>query len=246
MVVVLPVTGGGDGMKGMDGYESVRRCVVIERGSRRAAARLFGMDRKTVDKCLAFSAQRGYRPEAPRTKPKLGPFLDLIDAILRADADAPPKQRHSAKRIWERLRDEHGYAGGYDRVKEVVRERGRRLKEAFVPLAHPRGPHGAGAMGWHARPCASRFRRGPCHHRRCAAQGAFLLHGPSACGRLLRESLQRGARTSGAPALKPAETTEAFLDGHVSAFAFFGGVPRSILYDNTKIAPHRLRCGNFS
>jgi len=233
-------------MKGMDGYESVRRCVVIERGSRRAAARLFGMDRKTVDKCLAFSAQRGYRPEAPRTKPKLGPFLDPIDAIFRADADAPPKQRHTAKRNWERLRDEHGYQGGYDRVKEVVRECDRRLKEAFVPLAHPRGPHGAGAMGWHARPCAGRFRRSACGHRRRAAPSTLLVHGSSAFGRLLRESLQRGARTSGAPALKPAETTEAFLDGHVGALAFFGGVPRSILYDNTKSAPHRLRCGHFS
>jgi hypothetical protein len=60
---------------------------------------------------------------------------------------------------------------------------------------------------------------------------------------LFCEGLQRGARTGGALALKPAETTEAFLDGHVSAIAFFGGVPRSILYDNTKIPPHRLRCG---
>jgi transposase len=126
-------------MKDMDVYESVRRFVMVEGGSRRAAARLFGIHRETVDKCLAFSAPPGYRLETPRAKPKLGPFLGVIDAILRADTDAPPKQRHSAKRIWERLRDAHGYAGGYDRVKEVVRERGRRLKEAFVPLAHPPG-----------------------------------------------------------------------------------------------------------
>jgi hypothetical protein len=105
MVASLPVTGGGAGMKDKDVYESVRRYVVIEGGSRRAAARLFGIDRKTVDKCLAFSAPPGYRLEAPRAKPKLGPFLGVIDAILAADINAPPKQRHTAKRIWERLRD---------------------------------------------------------------------------------------------------------------------------------------------
>ncbi|MBU6407674.1 MAG: hypothetical protein KGS44_11140, partial [Alphaproteobacteria bacterium] len=69
-----------------------RRFVMIEGGSRRAAARLFGIHRETVDKCLAFSAPPGYRQETPRAKPKLGPFLGVIDAILRADADAPPPQ----------------------------------------------------------------------------------------------------------------------------------------------------------
>ena len=83
-------------MKDMDVYESVRRFVMIEGGSRRAAARLFEIDRKTVDKCLAFSAPPGYRQEAPRAKPKLGPFLGVIDAILAADFNAPPDvaQKH--------------------------------------------------------------------------------------------------------------------------------------------------------
>ena len=129
-------------MKDMDVYESVRRFVVIEVASRRAAARLFGIDRKTVDKCLAFSAPPGHRQETPRAKPKLGPFLGVIDAILAADINAPPKQRHTAKRIWERLRDEHGYAGGYDRVKEVVRERGRRLRNCHGDRL--RGLHSVG------------------------------------------------------------------------------------------------------
>ena len=137
-------------------------------------------------------------------------------------------------------RSANGYQGGYDRVQEVVRERGRRLKEAFVPLAHPRGPHAALPHGVAARSRAGRFGQGACHHRRRASHGALLLHGSSAFGFLFREGLQRGARTGGALALKPAETTEAFLDGHVSAFAYFGGVPRSILYDNTKVAVARI------
>jgi hypothetical protein len=105
MVASLADTGDGAGMKDMDVYESVRRFVVIEGGSRRAAARLLGIDPKTVDNCPAFSAPPGYRFEAPRAKPKLGPFLGVIDAILAAGINAPPKQRHTAKHIWERLRD---------------------------------------------------------------------------------------------------------------------------------------------
>jgi transposase len=61
----------------------------------------------------------------------------------------------------------------------------------------------------------------------------------------LHSVLEQEPSHSDAPFIKayPAETTEAFLDGHVSAFAFFGGVPQSILYDNTKLAVARI-CGD--
>ena len=78
------------------------------------------------------------RSKAPE-RPKLGPLVPVIDAILEADKTAPPKQRHSAKRIFERLRIEHGYAGGYTVVKDYVRIARTRSREAFVPLAHPPG-----------------------------------------------------------------------------------------------------------
>ncbi len=63
----------------------------------------------------------------------------MIDAILEADKTAPPKQRHTAKRIFERLRIEHGYAGGYTVVKDYVRIARARSREVFIPLAHPPG-----------------------------------------------------------------------------------------------------------
>ena len=72
-------------------------------------------------------------------KPKLGPLLPVVDAILEADRTAPVKQRHTAKRIFERLRDEHGYGGGYTVVKDYVRLSRVRGRETFVPLAHPPG-----------------------------------------------------------------------------------------------------------
>ncbi len=70
-------------------------------------------------------------------KPKLGSLVPVIDAILEADKTAPPKQRHTAKRIFERLRIEHGFLGGYTGVKDYVRLAETRSREVFVPLAHP-------------------------------------------------------------------------------------------------------------
>ncbi len=81
--------------------------------SQREAARRFGIDRKTVRKMLAFSVPPGYRRSRPPARPKLDPFTGIIDRILEEDRLAPRKQRHTAKRIFDRLRDEHGFAGGF-------------------------------------------------------------------------------------------------------------------------------------
>src|ERR1700736_5591374 len=120
-------------------YAAVRRFVFVEGKSRREAARVFGLSRDTIAKMCRYSAPPGYvRSKAPE-RPKLGPLVPAIDAILEADKTAPPKQRHTAKRIFERLRIEQGYAGGYTVVKDYVRIARTRSREAFVPLAHPPG-----------------------------------------------------------------------------------------------------------
>ncbi len=123
----------------MEVYAAVRRFVFIEGHSRREAARVFGLSRETVLKMCRFSLPPGYTRTKPVAKPKLGPLLPVIDAILDADRTAPVKQRHSAKRIFERLRDEHGFVGGYTVVKDYVRLCRARGRETFVPLAHPPG-----------------------------------------------------------------------------------------------------------
>ncbi len=107
--------------------------------SQREAARRFGIDRKTVRKMLAFSVPPGYRRSRPPARPKLDPFTGIIDRILEEDRLAPRKQRHTAKRIFDRLREEHGFEGGNTIVKDYVRERRQRLREMFVPLSHPPG-----------------------------------------------------------------------------------------------------------
>jgi transposase len=77
----------------------------------------------------------GYRRTAPIKRPKLDAFLGIIDGWLEGDREAPGKQRHTAKRVFDRLRAERGFTGGYTIVKDYVRERERRKREMFVPLA---------------------------------------------------------------------------------------------------------------
>ena len=95
--------------------------VFVEGKSRREAARFFGLSRDTVARMCRYSEPPGYVRTKPPEKPKLGPLIPVIDAILEADKTAPPKQRHTALRIFERLKAEHGYAGGYTGVKDYVR-----------------------------------------------------------------------------------------------------------------------------
>jgi transposase len=126
-------------MKDVELYAKVRHAVRIEGLSKRAVARRFGIDPRTVDKMLEFSVPPGYRRSKPPVKPKLDPFIGIIDAILAEDKDRPKKQQHTSKRIFERLRDEHAYAGGITIVKDYVALCRQRLQEMFVPLEHPPG-----------------------------------------------------------------------------------------------------------
>src|ERR1700746_1582014 len=104
-------------MKSVDLYAQVRFAVQIEGVSRRAAARRFGIDPRTVAKMLSFSVPPGDRRTRPPARPKLDPFTGIIETILAADEGRPKKQRHTAKRIFERLCDEIGYRGGISPVR---------------------------------------------------------------------------------------------------------------------------------
>ncbi|WP_438975396.1 TRAP transporter large permease subunit [Roseicyclus sp.] len=120
----------------MELYKKVR-LACAEGMSKRAAAKHFNISRGTVEKMLAFSVPPGYRRDKPIRRPKLDGFTEFIDAWLEADKAVHRKQRHTAKRIWERLQAEHGFTGGYTIVKDYVRDRERRTREMFVPLTMP-------------------------------------------------------------------------------------------------------------
>ncbi len=133
---ILP---GGKGVyRDMEQWMEIRRRVLIDGVSKRQILRETGMHWTTLEKILAQSEPPGYRQRKNRPKPKIGPWLGRIEAILNADKELPRKQRHSAKRLFERLRQE-GYQGGYTAVKDAVREHERLGREVFVPLTHRPG-----------------------------------------------------------------------------------------------------------
>ncbi len=123
----------------MDLYLRVRLACHVDGLSQREAASRFGIARETVRKMLRHSEPPGYRRRQPPKRPKLAPFTDIIDRILEEDRTVHRKQHHTAKRIFERLRDEHGFTGKETIVKDYVRERRLRRREMFVPLSHPPG-----------------------------------------------------------------------------------------------------------
>ena len=202
----------------VDLYYRVRKACLVDGMSVREASRVFGVHRNTVNKMLANPAPPGYRRKRPPRRPKLEPYTGVIDRILEDDERAPRKQRHTAKRIFDRLRKEHGFDGGYTTVKDYVRERRRVVREMFVPLEHPPG-HAQCDFGQAWAIIGGERRR--IHY--------FVMSLPYSDGVFVKAY--------------PAESTEAFCDGHVSAFRYLGGVPQSILYDNTKLAVARILGG---
>ena len=126
-------------MKIVDLYGRVRFAVQREGLSHREAARRFGLDPRTVAKMMVFSVPPGYRRSHPPKRPKLDRFVGIIGQILEDDKLRPAKQRYTSKRIFERLRDEHGFDGGITIVKDYVLGSRQRLREMFVPLRHDPG-----------------------------------------------------------------------------------------------------------
>ena len=129
----------GGRMYTVDLYLRVRLACHVDGLSQREAASRFGIARETVRKMLRHSEPPGYRRRQPPKRPKLAPFTDIIDRILEEDRPVHRKQHHTAKRIFERLRDEHGFTGKETIVKDYVRERRLPRREMFVPLSHPPG-----------------------------------------------------------------------------------------------------------
>jgi transposase len=122
----------------MENWSEIRRRVLVEGVSRRQILRETGMHWRTLRKMLKHSESPGYQQSKPRTKKKLEAYVRRIEQILKEDQALPRKQRHTAKRIWERLRAE-GFTGGYTVVKDSVREMTSHRQEGFVPLIHRPG-----------------------------------------------------------------------------------------------------------
>ena len=200
----------------MQEWTEIRRKVLVEGVSKRSIIRDYGIGGRTLKRILAHSEPPGYHAGAPRPKPKLDRLLPVIDEILEADKTAPPKQRHTGRRIFERLRDEYEYTGGITQVQEAVARARLHHKEVFVPISHPPG--------------RAQFDFGEATVRiagvECKAALAVMTM-PYSDAYFL--------------SAYPRECTETFHAGHVAGYEFFGGVPTRTDYDNTSIAVSKVK-----
>ncbi|MFN6103415.1 MAG: hypothetical protein ACK5EA_03030 [Planctomycetaceae bacterium] len=105
----------------------------------RGLAKLYHHSRQKIREVLECPEPRPYSRSEPYADPKLGPFQTWIDEILKTDEKQPPKQRHTAARIYRRLKAEQGYQGGYAQVQRYVAAHRTHQREMFIPLDHASG-----------------------------------------------------------------------------------------------------------
>lgn len=195
--------------RSMEWWTQLRVRQAQESVSKRALCRDEGISYMTLEKVLSHSEPPGYRRAAPYPEPKLGPYVARIEEILASDKALPKKQRHTAQRIFERLRDEEGYTGGYTQVREQVARLKRQSGEVFIPLRHDPGSAqvdiGEALVREGGQLRKVRF---------------FVMVLPHSDALFVQAFGQ--ART------------EMFWEFHNRAFAYFGDVPRRITYDNDK------------
>ena len=193
----------------MENWAEIRRRVLAEGQSKRSVCREFDIHWDTLQKILVHAGPPGYRRTAPRPRPKIDPLLPVIHQILDDDKKAPRKQRHTAKRVFERLRDEHGYNGKLTIVKEAV--------AGMETDSAPRS----------SSPCPTV----PERPRSTSGQAEVTLNGQPTTVTLFVMTLPYSDALF-VSAFPRECNPSAFLEGHVRAFNFFSRVPRRISYDN--------------
>jgi transposase len=204
-------------------FEQIRRARRLEPDvSVRELSRRFVTHRRTVREALLSATPRPRRP-VTRPSPVLDPFKPIIDGWLEQDRKAPRKQRHTARRVWQRLVDEHGATVGETTVRRYVAEVRRRqppvLADVMVPQRHLPGDEGEVDFG----------------------RITFWLDDVETFGWMFVMRLSASAR--GFHRVYLNEAQQVFLDGHVRAFEHFGGVPGRVRYDNLKPAVVRVLKG---
>lgn len=123
----------------MNRWTEIRLAVLSGQISIREAAKKYHLNWRTIRKMLEHVEPPSYRRKAERPKKTLGPFVPIIHEILELDKSKPKKQRHTGKRIFERLCKEHGYRGGITVVRDEIRRWRQTRAEVFMPLHHPPG-----------------------------------------------------------------------------------------------------------
>jgi len=192
-------------------YQDIRKLYKDEGLSERAIAKRLGISRNTVAKYKDGGVIPGQREPLKRKSPVTGPIKDIVAGYLLEDQGESSKQHHTAKRIYERLRKEHGFKGCESTVRAVVREL-RGTTQVHIPLQFDAGA--AGQVDWgsaHVYFDGVRTKVELFCMRLCHSGGFFVMAFPT-------------------------QRYESFFEGHIQAFEFFGGVPKTLIYDNLRTA----------
>jgi len=198
----------------MEWWTRIRLEVLREEASKGGILRREGISWETLKKILSHSEPPGYRMTEARSKPKIGPYVERIVQIIETDKDLPKKQRHTAKRIYERIK-ELGYQGKYTQVKEAVRQIKRLKQEVFMPLIHRPGEAQVD-FGYALASVGGDLRKVVFFVMALPYSDAFFV--------MVFER----------------ECTESYWEGHVRAFEYFDGVPNRISYDNSKVLVSKI------
>ena len=186
----------------------------------RAIAKQFGHSRHTIRKVIKEAIPKRYTLRVPRSHRQLTKsFQEVIDGILASDVKAPKKQRHTAQRIFTRLRDEHGFQGGYDCVRRYLQRQRIETRETFLPLLVTSG------------------------QRAEADFGQIEVDFPEG-RRLVSVLLVTWSYSNAVFAVAlPSEKVEAILHGTTLAFEYFGCVPKELWWDNPKTVARSILQG---
>lgn len=198
----------------MDTYKKIRRLHLVEGVSIRKISRDLHISRNTVRKYINGDTIPGEKKFSSRGKQVMTrEVLDFIEAcILEDNEHTHSKQRHTANRVWVRLKEEVGFLGSYSSVKVAFRELKGKTKEVFLPLTF----NPAEAM---------QIDFGSAH---------IFLNDEKQEIKYFCARLAYSAHIFTKAYF--AEREECFLDGIISAFEYFGGVPREVLFDNARVA----------
>lgn len=198
----------------MEQHELIRRMVNVDGLSQREVARRLGHSRKTVAKALETAAPTGYRRNHPAVRPKLGPFESIVRQWLKEDRCRHRKQRHTAVRVFERLRDEHDYSGSRRAVSDLVKRLRNQLsgQDVYVPIEHQPGQEVQ--IDW--------------------GEADVILNGDTTRVMLFCARLAYSKATYVRAYLRADQPS--FFDGHVHLIEYFQGVPIQFAYDNLKSA----------
>jgi transposase len=190
--------------------EYIRKLYYLEGWSIRKISRQLPVSRPTIRKMLVDEEIPRYNLEKQRPSPVMDKYRPIIKQWLKEDELAPPKQRHTATRIFERLQEEYGFTGASSTVRRVVAQLKQSVSEVFIPLTAAPGEQIQVDFG----------------HAQVNLAGVNT----KACLFCMRFKYSKVPYV----VAFPTERLEAFLEGHVLGFSYFGGVPRGGLYDNAK------------